>query len=127
MGEMTRNHSSLTRQVVKALGIFGSLEGLNMLCAVLRSKLMALWVGTAGVGVIALFNSTLELMRTMTMFNLKQGGVREIASAPAAERPMVCHAVGRLALWLGLGGMVIVAMLSPLLSMAAFDTYDYTF
>lgn len=126
MGEMTRNHSSLTRQVVKALGIFGSLEGLNMLCAVLRSKLMALWVGTAGVGVIALFNSTLELMRTMTMFNLKQGGVREIASAPAAERPMVCHAVGRLALWLGLGGMVIVAMLSPLLSMAAFDTYDYT-
>lgn len=126
MGEIARNQSSLTRHVLKALGIFGSLEGLNMLCAVVRSKLMALWVGSAGVGVIALFNSTLELMKTMTMFNLKQGGVREIASAPAADRPVVCHTVSRLGLLLGLAGMVIVAMLSPLLSMAAFDTYDYT-
>jgi len=126
MGEMTHNRSSFTQQVLKALGIFGSIEGLNMLCAVVRSKLMALWVGSAGVGMIALFNSTLELMRTMTMFNLRACGVREIAAAPASERPMVCHVVSRLSLWLGLGGTVIVAALSPLLSMAAFDTYDYT-
>ncbi len=126
MGEMTRTKSSLTRHVLKALGIFGSLDGLNMLCAVVRTKLMALWVGAAGVGMITLLNSTLELMRTMTMFNLKQGGVREIASAPGTERPVVCHAVNRLGIWLGLAGMTIVALLSPLLSMAAFNSYDYT-
>ncbi len=44
MGEMTRSgrSSALTRKVLAAMGVFGSVELLTMLCAVVRTKLVAL-------------------------------------------------------------------------------------
>jgi len=124
MGALT--HSSLTARVLKALGIFGSLEVVTMLCAVIRTKLVALWLGTAGVGVISLYNSTIEMLRVITQLNIRQSAVREIASVPVAARSEIAHITLSLGFWLGVGGTVLVAVLSPLLSILTFGSCDYT-
>lgn len=124
MGTLT--HSSLTGRVLKTMGVFGSLEVLTMLCAVIRTKLVALWLGAAGVGVISLYNSTLELLRVITQLNLRQSAVREIAAVPGDERSAVAVITLKLGFWLGVGGTVLVAVLSPLLSLVTFGSYDYT-
>ncbi len=127
---MTPRHTSatstLTARVLKALSVFGSLEVINMACAVIRTKLVALWIGAAGVGVISLFNSTMEMLRQVLLLNMRTGAVRDIAAADEAGRGVVCKATTRLGLIIGIVSSIIVAALSPLLSRVTFGTYDYT-
>ena len=73
--------NSLTAKVLKALSIFAGIECLTMLCAVVRTKLIALWIGAAGVGVISLINSNLELLKSILLLNVNQSAVQKIAGA----------------------------------------------
>lgn len=118
--------STLTARVLKALSVFGSLEVVNMACAVVRTKLVALWIGAAGVGVISLFNSTMGMLQYVLLLNLRAGAVRDIAAADDAGRDAVCKATTRLGLIIGVVSSIIVAALSTLLSRVTFGTSDYT-
>lgn len=116
----------LSGQFIKALGIFGSLEALKILCSVVRTKLVALWIGTAGVGVISLYNSTLEMLKCMTLLNLRQSSVPAIAGEKEEEkRKHICRYVDMLGLLIGIGATILVIILSPLLSYLTFESYDY--
>ncbi|MDE6301804.1 MAG: oligosaccharide flippase family protein [Muribaculaceae bacterium] len=119
--EMTRR-PSLGARVVKAIGVFSSVEFIKLLCAVIRTKLVAVLIGAAGVGVISLYNSTLELLRSVVMLNLGQSAVREVSAAGDLHRAAVAREVGRTALWLGLFAALVTACLSPLLSILAFGS-----
>lgn len=125
MGQMSR-HSNLTARVVKTLSIFGSLEVITMACAIVRTKLVAIWIGTAGVGIISLYNTTLEMLKTIMQLNLRQSAVREIAAADPSQRQLLCSATRRCGLYIGLISAIVVAALAPLLSRLTFDTTDYT-
>lgn len=118
-------HTSLTGRVLKALSIFGSIEAVNMLCAVIRTKLVALWIGTAGVGIMSLYSSTIEMIRMFSQLNIRQSAVREIASADADDRPELADITLRISFWIGLAGAVLVAAFSPVLSLVTFGNYDY--
>ena len=91
---------------------------LALLCSVVRTKLVAFWIGPAGVGIITLYNSTMEMLYTTGQLNLRQSAVRDIsavAGRPAAAARVIA-VLRRLMYFLGLAGMVLVAALSPLLS-----------
>lgn len=118
--------STLTARVIKALGIFTGLEAVTMLCAIVRTKLVALWIGAAGVGIISLYNSTLELLKALMHLNLRQSAVREIASASDTDRPAFCSGARRCALILGIGSALITAAAAPLLSRLTFESDAYT-
>lgn len=125
MGKVSR-HSDLTGRVVRTLSIFGSLEVITMACAIVRTKLVAIWIGAAGVGIISLYNTTLEMLKTVMQLNLRQSAVREIAAADSTRRPLLCSATRRCGLYIGVISSIIVALLSPLLSRLTFDTPAYT-
>lgn len=124
MGEV--KHSGLTARVIKALGIFGSLEALKMLCSVVRTKLVAIWIGAVGVGVITLYSATTEMIRTIASLNLRQSSIPAIASADEVDKPHLCRSVELLGVIIGLAATILVAILSPLLSYATFGDYDHT-
>ena len=48
------NSSNLSRTIVKAMGIFGSIQVFNILCSIVRTKLIALWIGPTGMGLFAI-------------------------------------------------------------------------
>lgn len=117
---------SLTAKFMKALGVFGSLEVLKVLCAVVRTKLVALWIGTAGVGIISLYNATLDMIKSVALLNLRQTSVPAIAGAEESERVHICRYVDLLGLIIGIISTIIVIVLSPFLSLVTFDSYDYS-
>lgn len=119
-------HSTLSGRVLRAMSIFSGLQFMNVLCAIVRTKLVALWIGPAGVGVISLFNSTLETVKTVSNLNLRQSAVPEIARGDAAGKAIVGYATMRTALFLGLVGSILTLVLSPLLSMLTFGSYAYS-
>ncbi len=121
-----RPKNPLTARILKALGIFGSLEVITMLCSIIRTKLVAVLIGATGVGMISLYNFTLDMLRSCLQFNLRIGAVREIAAADDDRRPVVINATRRLGVIIGLGSAIVVAALSPLLSRLTFGSSQYT-
>lgn len=125
--------SALTNKVLKALGIFGGVQGLNILAGVARTKCAALWIGPTGVGVMSLFVQTIMTLSYLTQLSLRQSAVRDLSrlsDAPSSpEGRRLSSIARRLALVLGLFGMVLTLVLAPQLSVWTFGdtTHASTF
>lgn len=117
----------ITGRILRSLAVFGSVEVLTMCCNVVRTKLIALWVGTAGVGLMGLFSTALDMIAQLTQLSLRTVTVRDIAAAGASGRR---HAISRsVALYgtlLAVAGAALTALLAPALSALTFGNLGYT-
>ena len=117
------DHES-TKVMLKAMGLMGSFKALYILCALIRNKLIALWVGPAGVGISILYNSILEMVGQTTRMNIDQSAVRDIAASGKGQLDSTATVVGTWSVGLGVLGALVVCLLSPLLSIWSFgDTH----
>ena len=108
-------HSS-TRSILKATGIFGGVRILLILCSLIRNKLIAVWVGPAGVGLISLYNNFIELISTLSRLSIDQSATRYISQAGTGRIGVVSKVVMRWSWGLGIVGSVCMCAMSPLLS-----------
>ena len=118
--------SGLTARVLSAMGAFGGTQLLNILCSVIRAKLVALWIGPAGVGLNALLNSSSELVSRATQLSLRESAVRELAAADEERAALLGGAVLRWGWILGLIGSAIMLLGARSLSLITFGTDSYT-
>lgn len=128
MTENPANHhpkSSLTRKVLSVMGLFGSVELLTMLCGVVRTKLVALWVGVTGIGLLGLYSTAIEFLSTIAQMGLRTAAVRDIAASDTERRPTVVAVVRRYGHILALSGIVLTILASPLLSYVTFGSLDH--
>lgn len=116
---------TLTRRVVKATSMLGSTQVLNMLCSVVRMKLLSLWVGPFGVGLMGVFTQTSELFVNLTQLNIRTTAVRDLAVLPPESRGETIGVVRRISRALGWLGVVLMILLAPLLSRFSFGSGDY--
>lgn len=63
---------STYRRIVKATGLFGGAQVVGILCSVVKAKLIAIWLGAEGVGIIGLYNTALEMITSVTGLGLRQ-------------------------------------------------------
>lgn len=121
--------SNLTSTVLKALGVFGGVQGLNILAGVVRTKCAALWIGPEGVGLMSLFVQTIMTVSYLTQLSLRQSAVRDISLVAADPRSprarLLALSARRLGLVLGLFGMFLTIALAPELSRWTFGSEDY--
>ena len=121
--------TNISQMAVKAMGLFGGVQMLGILCSILRTKLVALWIGSVGVGLFGLFNNALEMLNVATNLGVRSSSVRDISQAvEAGERSLVARmlaVVRRWSLWLGLGGATLTLALSPALSQITFGDQDH--
>ena len=71
------------------MALFGSVQGLNIGLNLVRTKLVALFLGPAGVGLSSIYNETKELIHESTNMGMDQSGVREISVAYERWKEMV--------------------------------------
>ncbi len=123
MAKAVTPHSPTTAKILKALGIFGSVQVITVLCSVVRTKLVAIWIGPLGVGLITIYNSTIELMSSVTQCNLHQSAVRDIAQE--VDKSRIVAVTRKLALLLGVGGLLLMLLASPSLSYFSFGDTEH--
>ena len=92
---------------------------MSILCSIVRTKLVAMWIGPVGVGLFGIFNSAIATFGNFAQLNLRQTAVREMASAEPDAVANLGHAVRRISLWLGLAGGLLMLILSPWLAEAS--------
>lgn len=116
---------------MKSTSIFGGVQVVNIIIAIIRSKFIAVLLGPAGIGISGLLTSTTGFIGSITNFGLGTSAVKNISEANATENPvkiaMILTVLRRLVWITGLLGSVLTMALSPWLSRLTFGNSDYTF
>lgn len=127
---MEDNNQSAYRKVFKATTLFGGVQVYQILIQIIKSKFVAVFLGPAGVGIMGLYQSGLQLVQQISSMGLAQSAVRDVSEANGTndiQRIAKTVAVVRKIVWFtGLLGLIIVVCCSPLLSKFSFGNYDYT-
>ncbi|MBQ5911593.1 MAG: O-antigen translocase [Bacteroidaceae bacterium] len=127
---MSENNQSSYRSIFKATSLFGGVQVYQILIQIIKSKFVAVLLGPAGVGIMGLYQSGLQLVQQISSMGLAQSAVRDVSEANGSndlQRIAKTVTVVRKLVWFtGLLGLIIVACCSPLLSKASFGNYDYT-
>ena len=69
------------RSIAKANTIFGGVQIFNIIIGIIRSKVVAVLLGPHGVGLMGLFQSTIDLVRAGTNCGLQTSAVRDVSIA----------------------------------------------
>lgn len=117
------------RHILKATSLFGGVQVFSVLISIAKSKVAAIFIGPAGIGVLGLLNSTLDLIIGFTKLGLDVSAVKEISATKEEDTNKVSRVINvlkRLTWLTGLLGAVITIILSSWLSKVAFGNTDYT-
>ena len=116
--------------ILKYTGLFGGVQGLNILVGLIRNKLIAEILGPSGTGLISLFNSTINLISNSTNLGIPVSAVKNISEAFDNGREEELHRIiSTVRLWslLTAGvGFLLCALLSPLLDKWTFSWGNHT-
>jgi len=117
----------LLRRILKAFGLFGSVEGLLILFSIIRTKLVAVFLGSSGIGLFGIFLSAIDLISTTTQLNLNESAVRDLAScANESQRSRTIVSISRWSWVLGAAGAVVMIVAAPIFSYYTFGGYGWT-
>ena len=121
---MSGKQGNISRMAMKAMGLFGGVQVMGILCSIIRTKLVALWIGPVGIGLFGLFNNALEMISTGTNLGIRSSSVRDISQALAShDKGLVARmitVVRKWSLWLGLVGALLTLAMAPVLSQLTF-------
>ena len=121
---MAGKQGNISRMAMKAMGLFGGVQVAGILCSIIRTKLVALWIGPVGIGLFGLFNNALEMISTGTNLGIRSSSVRDISQAmDRSDKSLVARmvtVVRKWSMWLGLAGALLTLVLAPLLSQVTF-------
>ena len=115
--------------ILKSTIVFGGMQGFNVLIGLLRTKFVALFIGPAGMGLVALFTSTIKLLGDITNLGLPVSAVRELSKAyediDSSLLERLVSVFRRWTLCTALLGMVLCILLSSVISQLAFSSSEY--
>ena len=124
---MEESKTNINKRILKALGIFGGTQSIQIICSIVRNKFAAVILGTEGVGLLAVFNNALDLLTSSTQLSIRQSALRDVAKADTAEKlHKIAYIVLRWSWLLGVVGAIITLLAAPWLSQYSFGNKDYT-
>lgn len=116
--------------VLKYTGVFGGVQGLNILVGLVRNKFVALLLGPSGMGLVSLFNTTVNFVSQSTTLGISTSAVRHLSEFPDDDQhPQIVHFVKVVRAWCLLAallGMLVCMVLGPFLSHTTFAWGDHT-
>lgn len=124
------NKTSSYRSLVKSTVVFGGAQLIQMLFTILRAKFIALFLGTAGMGINAILQSSITSISNFSSFGIFQSVVRDISQAYESNDKKklgrVISIFERLVWFTGILGTLICLASSSFLSKFAFGNTEYT-
>lgn len=123
------------QQILKTTSLFGGVQFFTILISIIRTKLIAVFIGPAGMGIIALLNSTLSVINGISGLGIETSAVKTISENYKNEDLKTVSAiikiVKKIVLFTGILGMLLVILFSKVLSIITFgdssQTYSFVF
>lgn len=110
--------------------LFGGVQVVSNLCSIVLNKLVAMWIGPVGIGLFSIFNSSADMLKSITSLGLRTSAVRDMAMAVESRDEYrigrVIAVIRRWAWIISLLGAAVTIALSPLLSRWSFGDSRHT-
>lgn len=114
----------ISRSIIKAMSLFGGTQLFSIACSIIRTKLIAIWIGPVGVGLFGLYNSAIDMIGNLSNLGIRSSSVRDISIACIhGDRKRIAQVLNVVRRWswlLGVIGATITLTASPLLSRMTF-------
>lgn len=122
--------SSKYGNIFKSTALFGFVQVFNILFKVGINKVVAILLGTAGMGVISLFQQATALLSAACGLGINQSAVRDISEARESGNEIkvsqTITLVRKIIRLTSMLGVVVTITLSPLISRWTFGNSNYT-
>lgn len=121
------------QQILKTTSLFGGVQFFTILISVIRTKLIAVFIGPAGMGIIALLNSTLNVISGISGLGIETSAVKNISENYKNEDlktvSTTIQIVKKIVFFTGIFGMILTIVFSKALSIITFgdSSQMYTF
>ena len=116
-------------QILRSTAFTGGASLISLAFSVVRTKVVALALGPAGVGILGTFTTLIGLSVTIFGLGIGGSGVRRIASAESEESPeklaQSVWTIRRFSLLLGAAGAIALACASPFVSKLTFGSAEH--
>ncbi len=117
--------------IFKTTFLFGFVQVFNILVKVGLNKVVAFLLGAEGMGIIGIYNSAVQMIKTGAGLGVNQSAVRDISEANAKGDAntfsRIISLTNKVILFTSLLGIVVTIVLSPFLSKWSFGDHSYTF
>jgi len=118
------------RQILKATSLFGGVQVFQIIISIVRSKIIAVLLGPAGMGISGLLTSTTSLIAGLSGLGLGTSAIKNISAADASGDEVristIVTVFRRLVWFTGMLGTITTLLLSSWLSEITFGNKDYT-
>lgn len=118
-------------QILKTTSLFGGVQFFNIIISVIRTKLIAIFIGPAGLGITTLLNSIINIISGITGLGIETSAVKHISGSYKNDDLGSVSAnvsiVKKLALLTGIFGALLTISLSSWLSQLTFGNSEYAF
>lgn len=119
------------KNIFKTTFLFGFVQVFNILVKVITNKVVAVLLGAEGMGILSIYNNTIEFIKSGAGLGISQSAVRDISEANAKDDDKrfstTISVTNRIIIITGLLGGVTTLLLSPWLSEWMLGSRDYTF
>jgi PST family polysaccharide transporter len=118
------------KSIFKSTALFGFVQVFTLIVKVGANKAVALLLGVEGMGVIGLFQSTINILKTGFDLGLSQSTVRDISEAKNVSEAVLGRTLSlskRLVFFASLLGAAATILLAPYLSKWTFGNTSYTY
>lgn len=97
---MENGQSNGYRHILKYTSIFGSVQGLNVLAALVRNKVAAIFLGPAGMGLASLLTASMNFLTQIAGMGLSVSAVRHVSEYVEEEnQEKILHFVSVIRVW----------------------------
>jgi PST family polysaccharide transporter len=114
---------------VKSTGIFGISQVINIAIGFARSKILAICLGPVGIGILGIYQTLQDTIRSFTGLGIDSGGLREIAACNARNnREELVTTISVVGWWIirtGFFAAAVCLLFCYPISLLAFDKPDY--
>ena len=118
-------------QILKTTSLFGGVQLLTIGIAIVRTKLIAVFIGPTGMGIIALLNSAIGIIGGLSGLGIEASAVKHISADYENEDlntvSVTVSVVKKLALVTGIFGSVVMLLFSNWLSIITFGNTEQVY
>lgn len=127
---MANDRNGISKGVLRAMSMFGGVQALSIICSIIRTKLVAIWIGPAGIGLFGLYNTAIDMINNIANLGIRSSSIRDISIANSkGSRKHIAEVIAVVRRWtwtLGIIAAFVTLIASPLLSIWTFGDNNHT-
>jgi len=127
---MDNSSSSQYKGIFKTTFLFGFVQLFNILTKVISNKIAATLLGAEGMGIIGIFNNTVNMLKIGAGLGISQSAVKDISEAHSTDNSTkfsrTISVINKVLLITGIAGLVLTVVFSPLISKFTMGNMGYT-